>query len=121
RRSIGPIPSENILCTARQQDRDIFHLLVDLLRSQQPKLLDILPPVVLSANDLDGGTSNHTNVGSVNAHQKSSGHDQRIPFPACRFPQGNTRAELVLREPKRACRPRALSSRESGNRSARRQ
>ena len=44
---------------------------VDLLRSQQPKLLDILPPVVLSANDLDGGTSNHTNVGSVNAHQKN--------------------------------------------------
>jgi len=33
----------SVLCTARQQDKDAFQLLVDLLRSQQPKLLDILP------------------------------------------------------------------------------
>ena len=32
-----------MLCTARQQDRDVFELLTDLLRSRQPKLLDILP------------------------------------------------------------------------------
>jgi hypothetical protein len=33
----------SVMCTARQQDKDVFELLVDLLRSQQPKLLDILP------------------------------------------------------------------------------
>ncbi len=35
----------SVLCTARQQDQDVFELLTDLLRSQQPKLLDILPQV----------------------------------------------------------------------------
>jgi len=33
----------SVLCTARQQDKDVFELLTDLLRSGQPKLLDILP------------------------------------------------------------------------------
>jgi hypothetical protein len=33
----------SVFCTARQQDKDVFELLVDLLRSRQPKLLDILP------------------------------------------------------------------------------
>jgi hypothetical protein len=33
----------SILCTAKQQDKDAFALLVDLLRSAEPKLLDILP------------------------------------------------------------------------------
>jgi transposase len=33
----------SVLCTARQQDKDAFELLVDLLRSPEPKLLDILP------------------------------------------------------------------------------
>jgi transposase len=35
----------SILCTARQQDKDVFELLTDLLRSPQPKLLDLVPPV----------------------------------------------------------------------------
>jgi hypothetical protein len=35
----------SILLTARQQDRDVFELLTELLRSPQPKLLDILPEV----------------------------------------------------------------------------
>lgn len=35
----------SILCTAKQQDKDVFELLTDLLRSPQPKLLDILPQV----------------------------------------------------------------------------
>jgi len=34
----------SILCTAKQQDKDLFALIVDLLRSAEPKLLDILPP-----------------------------------------------------------------------------
>jgi hypothetical protein len=33
----------SILCTARQQDKDAFELLTDLLRCPQPKLLDLLP------------------------------------------------------------------------------
>jgi hypothetical protein len=33
----------SVLCTARQQDKDAFELLTDLLRSRQPKLLDIVP------------------------------------------------------------------------------
>jgi transposase len=33
----------SVLCTARQQDKDVFELLTDLLRSRQAKLLDILP------------------------------------------------------------------------------
>jgi len=37
----------SILCTARQQDQDVFELLTDLLRSRQPKLLDILPKVAV--------------------------------------------------------------------------
>ena len=33
----------SVLCTAKQQDKDVFALLVDLLRSAEPKLLDLLP------------------------------------------------------------------------------
>jgi hypothetical protein len=36
----------SVLCTARQQDKDAFELLTDLLRSPQPKLLDLLPKMV---------------------------------------------------------------------------
>jgi transposase len=39
----------SVLCTARQQDRDAFQLLVDLLRSPQPKLLDMLPAELMAA------------------------------------------------------------------------
>jgi transposase len=38
----------SVLCTARQQDKDVFQLLVDLLRSRQPKLLDLIPAVAES-------------------------------------------------------------------------
>jgi transposase len=45
----------SILLTARQQDKDVFELLTDLLRSPQPKLLDIVPKVeaVTGANRVD--------------------------------------------------------------------
>jgi hypothetical protein len=33
----------SILCTAKQQDKDLFALIVDLLRSAEPRVLDILP------------------------------------------------------------------------------
>ncbi len=73
----------SVLCTARQQDKDIFQLLVDLLRSREPKLLDILPPEILDTNDTQAGQSNDTNVGSLIGHRKSSGPGQHIPLPAC--------------------------------------
>lgn len=34
----------SVLRTAQQQDKDAFQLLVELLQSPQPKLLDIVPP-----------------------------------------------------------------------------
>jgi transposase len=45
----------SILLTARQRDKDVFELLTDLLRSPQPKLLDILPEVeaVTGSNRVD--------------------------------------------------------------------
>jgi transposase len=36
----------SVLCTARQQDKDVFELLTDLLRSPRPKLLDLFPQVI---------------------------------------------------------------------------
>ena len=50
----------SVLCTARQQDKDVFELLTDLLRSRQPKLLDILPAE-------DGTVAESTVVDSVAA------------------------------------------------------
>jgi hypothetical protein len=38
----------SVLRTAQQQDKDAFQLLVDLLRSPQPKLVDIVPPEPLT-------------------------------------------------------------------------
>jgi transposase len=37
----------SILCTAKQQDKDLFALIVDLLRSAEPKLLDIIPQLAV--------------------------------------------------------------------------
>jgi transposase len=33
----------SILCTAKQQDKDLFALIVNLLRSAEPKVLDLIP------------------------------------------------------------------------------
>ena len=52
----------SVLCTARQQDKDVFELLTDLLRSRQPKLLDILPAE-------DGAVAESTAVDSVAARE----------------------------------------------------
>jgi hypothetical protein len=38
----------SVLRTAQQQDKDAFQLLVDLRRSPPPKLLDIVPPELLT-------------------------------------------------------------------------
>jgi transposase len=44
----------SILCTAKQQDKDLFPLIVDLLRSAEPKLLDLIP--ALAAETAFGST-----------------------------------------------------------------
>ena len=44
----------SILCTAKQQDKDLFALVVDLLRSAEPKLLDLIPE--LAAESAWGST-----------------------------------------------------------------
>jgi transposase len=69
----------SVLCTARQQDKDVFQLLVDLLRSREPKLVDILPPEIFETNDIPGNQSNDTHVGTVRVPRKSSGPD--LPWP----------------------------------------
>ncbi len=38
----------SVLRTAQQQDKDAFQLLVELMRSPQPKVLDIVPSELLS-------------------------------------------------------------------------
>jgi hypothetical protein len=44
----------SIICTAKQQDKDLFPLIVDLLRSAEPKLLDLIPE--LAAETAYGST-----------------------------------------------------------------
>lgn len=71
----------SVLCTARQQDQDVFQLLVDLLRSREPKLLDILPPGIFDTDEIESNQSSNTNVGSEKVLRKSFGPD--FPLPAC--------------------------------------
>jgi hypothetical protein len=56
----------SVLCTARQQDKDVFELLTDLLRSRQPKLLDILPKAesITAADLVDAATGGQTPTGA---------------------------------------------------------
>lgn len=73
----------SVLCTARQQDKDVFQLLVDLLRSPQPKVLDIMPAEFLATSDLVTRNAKGTSGSTTEAHSKPSEHRQTIPFPAC--------------------------------------
>jgi transposase len=69
----------SVLCTARQQDKDVFELLVDLLRSRQPKLLDILP--------VEAGTmAESTSVGALELETLPASGE--IPVPAWLPPSG---------------------------------
>jgi transposase len=68
----------SILCTAKQQDKDAFELLTDLLRSPQPKLLDLLPQVATvsqSGSVADGQTAV--------ASQREGGSLAEMPLPEC--------------------------------------
>ncbi len=64
----------SILCTAKQQDKEAFQLLVDLLRAREPKLLDLLPKEDLAPS---GGqsASNHA------ARIQTPGDTEAIPAP----------------------------------------
>jgi transposase len=74
----------SVLCTARQQDKDVFELLVDLLRSRQPKLLDILPTEAQTLTDSAPAASA---VGDLAMATVSAGAE--IPLPVWRPPPGN--------------------------------
>jgi hypothetical protein len=56
----------SVLCTARQQDKDVFELLTDLLRSRQPKLLAILPKAesVTGSDLVDAATGGQASAGA---------------------------------------------------------
>jgi hypothetical protein len=92
----------SVLCTARQQDQDVFQLLVDLLRSREAKLLDILPMEILNTNETRGSRSDDTNVDRATAHRRASGPDQQIDLPAC--------AEMLLPHMQPSATPETLSS-----------
>ena len=92
----------SVLCTARQQDKDVFQLLVDLLRSPLPKLLDILPPEFPDPNAMTGGESNATNVSGVKTQRELTGHDDHIPFPP--------RVEMLLPLMQQSVIPQLFSS-----------
>ena len=66
----------SVLCTAKQQDKDVFALLVDLLRSAEPKLLDILPMEVQTDRP-----RNPVRFGDASAVSKSFASPAPIPFP----------------------------------------
>ena len=76
----------SVLCTARQQDRDVFELLTDLLRSRQPKLLDILPAETRSVGE---STLTESAVAEEPAMETLPVSADIPPLPALLPPPGN--------------------------------
>ena len=72
----------SVLCTARQQDKDVFELLVDLMRSRQPKLLDILPTEAQAITESTAAV-----MGNLERATLSAGAE--IPLPVWLPPPGN--------------------------------
>src|SRR5450759_2707828 len=68
----------SVLCTAKQQDKDVFALLVDLLRSAEPKLLDLLPTEIRTNQP-----ENQANSGDTPEIRKSFDPPEPIPFHCC--------------------------------------
>ena len=65
-----------ILCTARQQDKDVFAVLTDLLRSPHAKLLDIVP----TATAVSASTSTtHSRVEKALPTGGDAGTEMRLP------------------------------------------
>ena len=65
----------SVLCTAKQQDKDVFALLVDLLRSADPKLLDLLPKEVRMTQ-----TGNQAHSGEAPEIREPFHRPEPIPF-----------------------------------------
>jgi hypothetical protein len=75
----------SVLCTARQQDKDVLELLVDLLRSPQPRLLDLLPAEAgVIAESIRAKSAAETDL---EVETLSAGVD--IPLPSMLPPPGN--------------------------------
>jgi transposase len=66
----------SVLCTARQQDKDVFELLTDLLRSPQPKLLDIFPKAAAVSRSCSGAEG-----GALKAPQPGRDRVAGMGFP----------------------------------------
>ena len=73
----------SVLCTARQQDKDAFQLLVDLLRSREPKLLDILPPELLAVAESTAADSATTRELAGKTCAQAGDARARTPFSVC--------------------------------------
>ena len=71
----------SVLYTARQQDQDVFALLTGLLRSPQPKLLDLFPASVAGSE--------------VNAASGAQPTGTGTPEPGLVFPEWLQAAEAV--------------------------
>jgi transposase len=67
----------SVLCTARQQDKDVFELLVDLLRSRQAKLLDILTTEARGITE--SGPAASVAVGDLEMATLSAGAEISLP------------------------------------------
>jgi transposase len=66
----------SILCTARQQDKDVFELVTDLLRSPRPKLLDILPPVAAGSQSCSVASGQAAETAQA---EKDAEAERRLP------------------------------------------
>jgi hypothetical protein len=66
----------SILCTARQQDKDTFALLTDLLRSPHPKLLDLVPQATADSASISAASGRGEKVPSAGG---DAGIEMRLP------------------------------------------
>jgi hypothetical protein len=66
----------SILCTARQQDKDAFALLTDLLRSPQGKLLDLVPQATAPR---ESGSAARRRAEKAPPAGRAAGADMRLP------------------------------------------
>ena len=69
----------SILCTARQQDKDAFALLTDLLRSPQGKLLDLVPQATTTR---ESGSAARRRAEKALPAGRAAGADMRLPAEA---------------------------------------
>ncbi|HEX8812549.1 MAG TPA: transposase, partial [Terracidiphilus sp.] len=66
----------SVLCTARQQDTDVFALLTDLLRSPHAKLLDIVPPATAVSESISAA---NRGVEKALPAGPDAGSERRLP------------------------------------------